>query len=177
MSVANARTARSAFRRRARSSAAGPGAAAAVRRTVMSRIRSGDATELPGRGSREEKPDAVPAGDLAAVRPAEAGADQVSAEAAGDERFLWPAVDQCAGRALGRRREGPGEPDELRTRGRPARERAAGRPTAERVRLAAGMICPVRPDRDVQRGGRQQNCRENAHRPKISKSRGNNYGS
>src|SRR2546430_14561793 len=125
MSVPTTRRLRSRFMRSARRSAAVPGAPAAVRRTVMSRIRSGDATELPGRGSGEEKPDAVPAGDLTAVRPAEAGADQVSAEAAGHERLLRPSVDQCAGHALRRRREGTPEPRHLLKPALRARDRSA----------------------------------------------------
>src|SRR6184192_2429971 len=138
MSVPTMRTPRSPFMRSARSRAAVPGAPAAVIRTVMSRIRSGDATELPGRDSGEELADAVPAGDLAAVGPAEPRPDDAAAEAAGDERLLRPAVDLRAHGVLRRRCKRVGERGESRAGGRWPGQGSARRRAAQSVRPDAG---------------------------------------
>src|SRR6266571_6001775 len=104
MSVPTTRTPRSPFIRSARRSAAVPGAPEAVTRTVMSRIAAAmlvpSSAVRGGHCAREEESDAVPAADLAAVPAAEAGANEVVAEAAGDERLLRAAVDLRAGRVL-----------------------------------------------------------------------------
>src|SRR5438093_9108131 len=105
MSVPTMRTPRSPFVRRARKSAAVPGAPVAVTRTVMSRIAARCYL-----GAGKEEPDAVPAGDLAAVFPVEARADGPAAEATRDERLLRAAVELRADRVLGSRGKGVREP-------------------------------------------------------------------
>jgi MFS family permease len=118
----------------------------------------------------EQKADPVPAGDLAPVRPAEAGADRVAPQAARHKRLLRPAVEVRARRVLGDRRERSRHLREVRARLGPLRQRAAERSAVERVGLLAGLPLPLRPDRDVQRGRGHQDCGENHHRPRIGKS-------
>src|SRR5438105_11826582 len=152
MSVPTTRTPRSPFMRSARSSAAVPGAPEAVTRTVMSRIA---AAMLVRRGDRagEEEADPVPAGDLAAVLPAEMRVDEATPEAARDERLLRPSVDLRTGRCPRRRRERSLQHRELPARRGAVRQSAAGRCAAQRVGPLRGAALPVRPDRDVQGNG------------------------
>src|ERR1700704_6132600 len=149
------RTPRSPFARSARKSAAVPGAPEAVTRTVRSRIA---ARCYSGAGAGEEEPDAVPAGDLAAVLPAEVRPDYSPTNPTRDERLLRPAVDLRAGRALRGRRERIGEPGELRAGRGPVRQGARRRPAAQRVTAFGGLVGTVRPDGDVQRGRGHEDC-------------------
>src|SRR4051812_33192140 len=99
MSTPTMRTPRSPLVRSARRSAAVPGAPEAVSRTVMSRISRAMLLAWLCRG--EEEGDAVPAGDLATVPPAEERLDRMPAEAPSDEGALRPAVDSVHAVFLG----------------------------------------------------------------------------
>jgi hypothetical protein len=118
----------------------------------------------------EEEGDSVPALDLAAVPAVEGRPDEAAAETADDEGLLRPAVDLRAGDVLGSGREGRLEAREPPAGGGAVRQRAADGIAAQRVRLSAHGVL-VRPEGDVERGRRQQDCGENVHLPRIGSRR------